>query len=820
MKKAHTSTTSTPLEERKPRFEANGDKQSLKLKLLTASIIAALYPVVPALAQLNEDEVTLEEVIVTATKRELNMQNVPQSIQTFTTEQIIRANFVNLNDLANATPSLTVVAEQPGRSSVKFRGISTGTQEFYTPSMVAVYMDETPLTFNSQQIWPAMVDVAQIESLPGPQGTLYGSASQAGTVRIVTQKPNHDGFSGEVFARYYDTSGGDGSYELNSWVNIPLVEDSLSMRLVAYQRDEGGWIDNIYGKTYVQPDSRFQAKGDNADVVEKNQNQYKLTGARGSVLWDISENWQTTLTLMTENGESDGEWGEDQLFGDGKITRFFDQYRNDEWWNGSLVITGELGFATLTASTSYLDRKITYEWDQMNYNQWKDAYWGPYYDLYNTEYTYGTTPNDQTQDRFAQEIRLTSTTDSRFQWMIGAYYEDVNDDWFYGTRNPDMMDTIMWEAAQYYAYWANYYGYDVPYPLPATDWQYTDVLDRTLKQTAVFGEFSFNFTDNWLATVGARWFKYKGTEVNTFNFPLGLPPDSGRAPDGGTVIRETDDDDVLYKFSTQYQFSKDKMAYFLFSQGFRLGGRNDNKSVNTGLIPQYFNPDFLDNYEIGLKSRWLGGALQFNATAFLMEWKGFQLSEGNVNGIWWLGGTVNGGTVEQKGIELDLSWQATANLRLDGRAYWADPQATSTYEFLNGDVMEPGDTLPNSPTHRYYIAVDYTFPMEVFGGNLWTRFDFSKGSSTFKNIGSAVSDDPDPLAILPAWHTSNLQLGLSLPSQWEITLFINNLFDDKVVNGIDNGSSYADFFGDERWRDVRYLSRPRHYGLTVRKTWK
>ena len=247
MKKNRPSVTSNHTVKQQLRFGPNSAKRGLKMKILTASIVAALYPVMPALAQDANDDLVLEEVIVTATKRELNMQTVPQSIQTFTNEQIIRANFISLTDMANATPSLTVVAEQPGRSSVKFRGISTGTQEFYTPSMVAVYMDETPLTFNSQQIWPAMVDVHHIESLPGPQGTLYGSASQAGTVRIVTQKPNHDGLSGEVFGRYYNTSGGDGSYDLQGWVNIPLVEDTLSMRLVAYQREEGGWIDNIYG---------------------------------------------------------------------------------------------------------------------------------------------------------------------------------------------------------------------------------------------------------------------------------------------------------------------------------------------------------------------------------------------------------------------------------------------------------------------------------------------------------------------------------------------------------------------------------------------
>lgn len=824
MKKNRPSISLTQPVVQQLRFGPNSEKSNLRLKLLCVSIVAALYPVMPALAQgVEDDGAILEEVLVTATKRELNMQNVSQSIQTFSSEQIIRANFISLNDLANATPSMTVVAEQPGRSSVKFRGISTGTQEFYTPSMVAVYMDETPLTFNSQQLWPAMVDIARIESLPGPQGTLFGSASQSGTVRIITQKPDHESVSGEVFGRYFATKGGAGSWDANGWVNIPLVEDTLSIRLVAYHRKEGGWIDNVYGETWVQPDDRFQAVGNNAHVVEDDQNEYKLSGGRVSILWDMTENWQMLFTYINESGTTDGEWGEDMALGEGKITRFFDQYRDDDWWNTSLMIEGDLGFATLTSSTSYLERDMRYEWDRMNYSQWKDSYWGSYYALYNGEYTYGTLDNDQHQDRFSQELRLTSNSDSRFQWMIGGYYEDMNDNWFYGARNPDLMDTVAWEAANYYAYWANYYGYDVQYPLVATEFDYTDVLDRSVKQTAVFGEISYDITEKWSVTGGARWFEYKRTEANTFNFPEGLPPGSGYAPDGGALYSDTKDNDTVFKFSTQYQISDDKMIYGLFSQGFRLGGRNDRKSVATGLVPETFDPDYLDNYEIGFKSRWAGGKVQFNITAFKMKWKDYQLSEGGIDGVWWIRGTVNGGKVEQKGIEADLSWQATENLRLDARAYFGDPQATSTYVFLNGDVMEPGDPLPNSPKRRYNFAVDYTFSQPVFGGNLWTRFDYSYGAKTYNSLGAATN--PHPLGTIPSWEVSNLQLGLSLPSQWEITLFVNNMFDNTVLNGRSDGSGDAEYwegvrgYPDNRWANIEYRQRPRHYGLSIRKTW-
>jgi outer membrane receptor protein involved in Fe transport len=815
---------------------------------LAAAIAAAICPIQLAQAQDEELSDVLEEVIVTATLREVNMQDLSQSIQAFTNEDIIRHNMVSFSDLANATPSLTVVADQPGRNKVKFRGISTGTEEFYTDSLVSVYLDETPLTFNSQQLWPAMVDIERIESLPGPQSTYFGSASQAGTVRIIGNKPNHEGVSGEVFGRYYATDGGDGSYELSGHVNIPLIENTLAMRLVAYSRDEGGWIDNIFGETYVPVPDHFQAASDNAAVVEDDHNTYKLTGGRISALWDVNEDWRVLFTYLNEQGELDGAWGEDTYLGEHKITRFFDEYRNDDWWNISMTVTGDLGFANLTWSTSYLERDINYEWDRMMYGQWKDSYYGQCagfdpadyntdvcywggYDLYFSDYTYGTTPNIQSQDRFAQEIRLVSSGDSRFQWMIGAFYEDMNDNWIYGARNPDLADTTMFYYANYWAYWYNYYGYDVQYPLAPTTWEYSDVLDRTVKQTAIFGEVSYRFTDHWTATVGGRWFEFERREYNKQSFPHGFPPwDSTRPGIGwfgevgswdwdtlGVLDSTSKLDDTIFKFSTQYSIDDDKMVYFLYSEGFRQGGENSPRAASRGFIPLSYNPDYLDNYELGIKSDWLDNRLRLNATYFHMEWQDYQLSEGDPDGDWWVYGTVNGGTVEQEGFELDMSWQATDALRVETRLFFGDPKHTSRYEFLNGDVAEPGDPLPNSSDERYYFALDYTFQQPVFGGQLWARFDYAHSGETWNSIGAATNGNP--WGLIPAWDVSNLQVGLSLADGWDINFFVNNLNDHRVVTGRSDGRWASDWtlFKDPRWRNVEYLQRPRHYGFSVRK---
>jgi len=789
-------------------------KLSLLRTPLAASIASVLYPGTSAIAQDEQvvDETVLEEVIVTATLREVNMQDVPQSIQAFSTVDIERNNFQSFNDIANAIPSLTVVAD---------------TGDYYTDSQVAIYLDETPLTFNSQQVWPEMVDLERVESLPGPQGTLFGSASQTGTMRMITNKPKHDGFSAQGYGSYMWTKGGDGSYSVNGHVNIPLIEDSLAMRLVAYHRYEGGWIDNVFGKTFVEVDPRFTSASDNADVVEDNQNTYEVSGARASLLWDVTENWQAVVTGISQEHENQGHWGWDPYLGENKITQFFKDYQKDDWWTASLLLTGDLGFATLTSSSTYLKRQIDYEWDNMSYEQWKDATQGQYYALYNSNYTYGTTFNFQPQDRFSQEIRLVSQGDSKFQWMIGGFYEDIYNEWYYGAANPDFADTSSWYYSNYLRYWYNYYesyyGFGVEYPLPQTTIGYSELLQNTTKQLAFFGEVSYEVTDKWTVTGGARWFEIERDEWVKQQFPEGIPPWNPAlgmfdwAGDGIQESKSTNSDTVI-KLSTTYHITDDKMVYALFSQGFRAGGLNNQRAANTGQVPREYFPDYLDNFELGIKSDWLDGRLRFNATAFWMKWKDYQQSEFNLEDTWWIFGNVNGSDVEQKGLELDATWRATNNLTIRGTLFFGDSAALEDFTYNSGMVFQKGDELSNSPKRRTHFSLDYTLPFNPFGGEMWTRFDYSYGSKTWESISASIDKDKENQ--LPSWSISNLQVGLSLPSNWDITFVVNNLFDQEVVNALYNSNTYADFFGEELGRHVRVTQRPRSMGFNLRKHWR
>ncbi|MEM1411160.1 MAG: TonB-dependent receptor [Pseudomonadota bacterium] len=797
---------------------------------LTTAIAAALTPAGQVLAQDQEadDSGVLEEVIVTATFREASMQDLPQSIQAFTTEDIQRAAFTNFADVAAAIPSLTLIADQPGRNNVKFRGISTGTGEYYTASTSAIYFDETPLTFNSQQLWPAMVDIERIESLPGPQGTLFGSSALAGTVRVVTNKPDPTSVYGEVYGEWFATDGGDDSYAANGWINIPLIQDTLAMRFVGHTRHEGGWIDNVFAQTYVQPDqSIFTSPGDNSAIVEDNYNEYELTGGRGSLLWNITDNWEVIVALIAEQNSSEGAWGDDTNLPDNQHALFHKENRDDEWWNASLLIRGDLGFADLTSSTTFLDREIYYEFDNMIYEQWKDSYFG--YGVYNTNYTYGYIFNDQTQDRVSQELRLVSSSDSRFSWMVGGFYEKIDDNWAYGATHPDLLNTSAWYYANYYNVYGKVAYYDIALPLPPSNIGYGQLLDRTDEQLAFFGEVTFEITDKWWVTGGMRWFNFKQEFFEQNQFPQGLAPAFSRDTNG-VVTADTDTDDTVYKFSTQYFFNDDIMAYFLFSQGFRLGGENSQRAVETGLVPATYDPDFLNNYELGAKMEFFDNSLRLDVVLFWLDWQdrqfnitNFQDPQGNTLGFWWLRGTVNGGDTESTGTEISLDWQATDSLLFTASLTYIDAEIAEDIRLEDGTELTEGSPLPNSPELAYYLSADYTFPFQLFGGDFWTRVDYSYQDEWWDSTQGAI--DNDPVSLIPSWSNWNLQVGLSLPNNWTLTAFVNNLTDERIVNGRGNNiyatDHFSDVFGTEvnDFRIIEFLSRPRHYGFTVRKGW-
>ena len=770
---------------------------------LTAAVVAALNPLAAAQAQ-DDAGLRIEEIVVTATKRELNMQDLGQSITAITNEDIQKQAFQNMEDVMRVLPSVSLANALPGRNSIIMRGLSTGTQEYYTDSQVAVYLDEQPITTISQQPDFRMVDIERIESLPGPQGTLFGSSSQAGTIRYITRKPDPTGYAAEVAAGLSTTRGGEASHELEGWVNIPLLDDRFAVRLVGYTTHDGGWVDNVFGTT-------LEGSENNAAVVEEDYNEWDNVGGRISARWIASDAWEVTLSHIIHESSTEGNWETDPAVGDYKHVKFFKEIRDDDWYQSSATIRGDLGFAELTATASFFERDIVYEWDNMVYEQWKDAYWGAYYALYNSDYTFGTIFNDQEVTRDAYELRLTSTGDSRLQWMIGGYYEDSFVGWFYGAKNPDYVGTTSWYAAQYYAYYYNYLGYDVQYPLPPTDIGYSETYSNAVTQTAAFGELKYNVTDEWQFTFGARWFEYDRDTTTIYQFPQGLPP-FGSFDTGGREDASGVDSDTVLKIGTTYHLDDDIMAFAIFSEGFRLGGHNNRRAANTGFVPQIFESDKVENIELGIKSALAGGALQLNVIAFRVEWEDIQINRSGVDGKWWLRGTLNGGKGENTGVELDMRWQTTPNLYLYGNASFGEPQYAEGNNTTFVDIPD-GTPMVWAYKEKLSFGLEYTIP-DIFGGYAWLGYNYSYEGPKWNTLSNAI--DRDPEGRVPGWSLSNMHAGLATDGGWTYQLTIRNVFDQLAVNSLYNDSS-GELFGDPRFNNIRNYARPRTVGFKITK---
>jgi len=809
---------------------------------LAAAVITALSPAGPALAQ-EDDEAALEVIVVTATKRELNLQDVPHNIDVLSTVELERIGAKSLEDLIKALPSVALNNTVPGRNSLVIRGISSGAFEYRTDSQVAVYLDEQPMTTNSQQVGIRAIDMERVESLAGPQGTLFGSSSQTGTLRYITNKPNHRGLGGRVEARYGTTEGGEDSYDLNAHINIPVVEDKLALRAVGYTSHDGGYVDNVLGTS-------LSGNFDNAAVVEDDFNEYDADGGRIAALWNMSDEWSLLASLVTEQTHAEGTWNTDPFLGDHKITRFVKEDRDDDWYSASLTLQGDLGFADLSITGTHLDRDIAYHWDNNAYGQSKDRYFGGglYYELYyagdpnyanyynlplyNADYIPSTIFNDQHQERDAVEIRLVSQGESRLQWTAGLYYEDVFDEWYYGTVQPGIENTTMWAYADYLAYYygvaSNYYNNYTPntnisYPLALTDVSYSNTFRRSVKQKAVFAEVSYDLTNDLTLLGGMRWAEYERDEFSRFAFPEGLPAGDRGTTDGSFSSMGATDNSI-YKVTLRYNIDDDRMVYALYSQGFRLGGINSPRAAATGDVPFEYQPDYLDNYEFGIKSQWLDNSLSINADFFLMEWQDYQESANF--GPWWLRGTVNAREAETIGFELQADWQATDRLLLSANVFMANPEFNSDWSnnYVDGVNQPPdpddldiraGMPMPGSPESKYFVSAYYEIP-DVLGGDFWVYFDHSYQSETWNRISDIVDNNTRGLA--PSWTYSSLKFGLFLQNGFDFDVHIRNLFDEPGYGYIDTFSNDdADLFSDPREHNLRSLSQPRTVWVSMRK---
>jgi outer membrane receptor protein involved in Fe transport len=543
---------------------------------IAAAVTTALYPGFTALAQqADDDDRGLEEIIVTATKREVSVQDIPATIQAITQESLAAMGAKGMEDYARFVPSVNVVTTGPGSSTVVFRGAITGA-DYIGQATSSVYLDEISVTQTGAQPSIRAVDIERVEALSGPQGTLYGSDAQAGTMRMLTNQPIMNTFEGIFDGEVRGGGDSDMSYRGSLVFNIPLVEDKLAMRIVGYNERDGGFIDNVLGHTADQygldptdlkPSPSQWGTLDNAHALDKNWNEEDVYGGRIHLKWDMTENWSTTLSYHHQTSDAGAANYYDPFVGDLQVIRFHDEYRNEEFNMGSLKIEGDLGFAQLIAAFSYYDRSIDGMDDITTYaHYWASGYchdsnytpayidanpqYFPYYTSANVwpnpdtgyvvwwpVYCQGTTvdsdfyssyPYFSEDDKFTTEIRLQSSGDT-FDWIVGAYYEDSKDSWLAPfatptTGGPDGTgaDNLYQQSVslQYWEwYFSNYYGTPTTLPNATSHWSSGSHTDW--EQTAIFGEVTWHINDELNLTVGGRYFDRSNENFYFVNHPGG-----------------------------------------------------------------------------------------------------------------------------------------------------------------------------------------------------------------------------------------------------------------------------------------------------------
>ena len=645
-------------------------KLNKALTPVAGAIAAALAPSHQALAQ----DFALEEIIVTATKRQLSVQDIPASVQAIGQEALQNMGAATQEDFARFMPGINIVSYGATQSTVVFRGAITGSG-YIASSTSSVYLDELALTTTGEQPTIRMVDVERVEALAGPQGTLYGSDAQAGTLRIVTNKPKMNEFEAIFDGELEGGSESDASYRGSLVFNVPVVEDKMALRVAMYSDNEGGYIDNVHGYTadmnaqtgekYVQQHGTL----DNAHAVEENWNDDKTNGWRAKLRWDMNDSWSMTFTGMMQHVKTTGAGNAyNPYVGDLQTVKFIDGEYKQKFNAYDILIEGDLGFADLVASTNYYKYRskdfsdITDYAHYWSHNYCFDSYYDaatysasmPYYFTnpatgYLTLYPRYCQGVNQDSDfyssyqgtsgvkKVSQEIRLQSQGD-RLDWILGLYLEDTVDMWTAPFAVP--VDGISPKSLFQDSFSAKYYKFvqGDNFPTQATSSWYSD--QRTLwDQTALFGELAFRFTDAVTLTVGMRNYKrdnssayyvdHPGSNYSRGDYVKGYPSPSDReyrlANNGLPPARAGSDSVTIPKVSLKYNLNDDTMAYALFTRGKRPGGVN--RSRGNPFFPNAYGPDIMDNHEAGIRSTFGDGRGRFNLTAYHMKWDEYQLEQ-------------------------------------------------------------------------------------------------------------------------------------------------------------------------------------------------
>ena len=720
----------------------------------------------------------VEEVVVTASKREANLQDLPMAVQAITSEELEAKNISDFNDIANLVPSITVDDSGSGNSYFYVRGVSDGGfgNRAGAQASTALYIDEQPLSTIGGNPDLHVYDIERVEILTGPQGTLYGSSSQAGTVRIITKKPNPDATELGFDVEYGDVHDGTPDRSLEAFVNLPLG-DSAALRLSAYDLHSGGWLDNVATTqtfTYLGTHS-------NSDYIEleDDYNSSDKEGVRLRFSNEFDNGLNLDISFLQQEYFSNGSWESDVAEGARKVSRYTPETFADDFEQMSLTLSGPLtDNVDFTFTSSMFDRDIAYTYD---YTQYVYYYGYDYYAAYYYDYDYYASTDPRvfyTQfdkyERSSNEFRIQSVTDSGYQWILGAFYETNDHEYqtFY-----DFTGQLATSITVVDNRW----------------WGQDNIRDD--EQKAFFGEVTVPVSDKTDLTVGFR--KYE-TENEFFaqDGYFGYYEDAPTGWVGRTNLYKFGDDGVAPKFNLAHRPNDNLLVYGTYSEGFRPSGINRTTGRTAELVPDTYTSDLLRNLEFGWKSSLADGKVTFNGLVYSMNWEDYQ-STRYVYNLLTVAYVDNVGMATVNGAELTSYFNISDSLSMSLMANINDPTMDDDIVDAGGTVLgNKGNTLAYVPEKRLIFTLDKDFTL---GGK---PAYFSLDSSY---TGRRWADETNTTP-MQSYSMMNVRTGMEFGSGVSGEIFINNANDTRPVLGL------YDDFGDQRLTS----SQPRVIGIRIR----
>lgn len=831
-----------------------------KTWMLGASALAlsvgGLVPAAFAQDEGSDDAVARQKTItVTATRREGTVQDVPINIAAVGAEQIEEQGISELADLLAFVPGINLV-DRGGRQGnpIIVRGINAdpigpGDGDNSGGGTVATYLGEVPLFIDLK-----LNDLERVEVLLGPQGTLYGAGTLAGAIRYIPVKPKFDEDSLEARIDAYQYSEADSlSYDTGFTFN-KAFGDKFAVRGSLDHLDDSGFVDQPFLLRQVgvsNPDPDFSDPADvaaNLRRVDDADYEESLSG-RFAMRATPTDWLDGTLTYYFQNVEVGGRristarsvypGAGPEIFSAGDFENGMRVEEPNKINNQllALELTADLGFAELTSATGLSEFTDDGQRDQNNL-------------LVSLEYSYELFPafgsftkEEGETETFTQELRLVSTYESKFNWIIGGFYSRSDNSAYSAEYTPG-----------YDTYAINQLGFDFLVDRP-DDLEYYSTNRTQLTESALFGELGYDITDRWSVTVGGRYYDYELKSASTVDFPLfdnTFIPANLRAI--GDLTFDPDlgqsDDGFLYKFNTAYEFTNDILGYFTVSEGYRIGNSNglgpcpafdpnatqgacalapgQQYGPNPGDIAQFderqFGPDKTINYEIGAKTSWLGGDLVLNGAIFYVDWTDPQVSSATVNAN--IPITVNAEGAESTGVELQGTWQVTDQFDLRGSFSYAKSELSADVPFLVRTITPPGfgtafedgksgDRLPGSPETQFSIFGQYFVPLQN-GNQLIFNASYAWQDDILTRTGGRGSS-----VAIPSYGVAHAKATYDT-EDWSVSLYVNNLFDEYIETGIIStplsNQVVSDINGDPVTVRSHYatLGAPRTIGVRAR----